>query len=143
MVKQSLHLKRAAVSLAAFAAIGASGVVSAQGLDSAESKLFQNYVTDDMLLNADKDAQNWLLYGRDYQTTRYSPLTQVNRDNVKKLTPVWNLSFGVLEGQDSQAVAVNGMIYVTTSFNKVIAVDAVTGKVAWKYERELPGDVFP
>jgi alcohol dehydrogenase (cytochrome c) len=110
MVKQSLHLKRAAVSLAAIAAFGASGVVSAQGLDSAESKLFPNYVTDDMLLNADKDAQNWLLYGRDYQTTRYSPLTQVNRENVKKLTPVWNLSFGVLEGQDSQAVAVNGKI---------------------------------
>src|SRR5258706_10467186 len=143
MVKQSLHLKRAAVSLAAIAAIGASGVVSAQGLDSAESKLFPNYVTDDMLLNADKDSENWLLYGRDYQTTRYSPLTQVNRDNVKKLTPVWNLSFGVLEGQDSQAVAVNGMVYVTTSFNKVIAVDGTTGRVAWKYERELPGDVFP
>ena len=138
MVKQSLHFKRAAVSLAAIAAFGASGVVSAQGLDSAESKLFANYVTDDMLLNADKDAQNWLLYGRDYQTTRYSPLTQVNRENVKKLTPVWNLSFGVLEGQDSQAVAVNGMVYVTTSFNKVIAVDGVSGKVAWKYERELP-----
>jgi len=58
MVKQSLHFKRAAVSLAAVAAFGASGVVSAQGLDSAESKLFPNYVTDDMLLNADKDAQN-------------------------------------------------------------------------------------
>ena len=143
MVKQSSHFKRAAVSLAAIAAFGASGVVSAQGVDVLESKLYPNYVTDDMLLNADKDAQNWLHYGRDYQTTRYSPLTQINRDNVKKLRPAWNLSFGVLEGQDSQAVAVNGMVYVTTSFNKVIAVDAVSGKTQWKYERELPGDVFP
>ena len=56
-----------------------------QGVDTLESKLYPNYVTDDMLLNADKDAQNWLHYGRDYQTTRYSPLTQVNQDNVKKL----------------------------------------------------------
>ncbi len=143
MVKQSSHFKRAAVSLAALAAFGASGVVSAVGVDVLEARLHPNYVTDDMLLNADKDAQNWLHYGKDYQTTRYSQLSQVNRDNVKKLKPVWNLTFGVLEGQDSQAVAVNGMIYVTTSFNKVIAVDAVTGKVAWKYERELPGDVFP
>ncbi|HUF20659.1 MAG TPA: PQQ-dependent dehydrogenase, methanol/ethanol family [Burkholderiales bacterium] len=145
MTKQSLHIKRAAVSIAAIAAIGASGVVSAIGVDTLEirGRHAANYVSDQMLLNADKDAQNWLHYGKDYASTRYSALTQVNRDNVKKLRPVWNLTFGVLEGQDSQAVAVNGTIYVTTSFNKVIAVDAVTGKVNWKYERELPGDVFP
>ena len=142
MVKQR-SLKMAALSLAAAAALSGSVYVSAQGLDSAESKLYPNYVTDDMLLNADKDASNWLLYGRDYQTTRYSPLREVNRDNVKKLRAVWNLSFGVLEGQDSQAVVVNGNIYVTTSFNRVISVDASTGTVLWKYERELPGDVFP
>jgi alcohol dehydrogenase (cytochrome c) len=133
MVKQSLHFKRAAVSFVALAAIGASGVASAIGVDRLESTLYPNYVTDDMLLNGDKDAQNWLHYGKDYQMTRYSPLSSVNRDNVKSLRPVWNLSFGVLEGQDSQAVAVNGMLYVTTSFNKVIAVDAATGQVAWKY----------
>src|SRR3954467_13719979 len=136
MVKQSLHFKRAAVSLAAIAAFGASGVVFAQGLDSAESKLYPNYVTDDMLLNADKDASNWLHYGRDYQTTRYSPLKQVNKENIGKLRPVWNVSFGVLEGQDSQAVVVNGTVYVTTSFNKVIAADGATGKILWKYDRE-------
>lgn len=143
MVKQSLHFKRAAVSFVALAAIGASGVVSAAGVDRLEATLYPYYVTDDMLQNGDKDAQNWLHYGKDYQTTRYSPLSSINRDNVKKLRPVWNMSFGVLEGQDSQAVAVNGMLYVTTSFNKVIAVDAATGVVVWKYERELPGDVFP
>lgn len=144
MVKQSLHFKRAAVSAVAIATFGASGVASAIGVDVLEAKgIGPNYVSDEMLLNADKDAQNWLHYGKDYQSTRYSPLTQINRGNVKNLRPVWNLSFGVLEGQDSQAVAVNGTIYVTTSFNKVIAVDAITGKVNWKYERELPGDVFP
>ena len=139
----NLSLKQAALALSAAAVAAIPGLVSAQGVDTLESKLYPRYVTDDMLLNADKDASNWLHYGRDYQTTRYSPLTAVNRDNVKNLRPVWNLSFGVLEGQDSQAVVVNGMIYVTTSFNKVIAVDAATGTVAWKYDRELPGDVFP
>ena len=53
------------------------------------------------------------------------------------------MSFGVLEGQDSQAVAVNGTVYVTTSFNRVIAANGATGEILWKYERELPGDVFP
>jgi len=142
MMKQ-LSLKKAALSLAAAAALGASAQISAQGLDSAESKLFPNYVTDDMLLNADKDSQNWLLYGKDYQSTRYSVLKQINKDNVKKLRPVWNQSFGVLEGQDSEAVVVNGTMYVTSSFNRVFSIDVATGRVNWKYERELPGDVFP
>jgi alcohol dehydrogenase (cytochrome c) len=75
--------------------------------------------------------------------TRYSGLSQINRDNVKSLKPAWNMSFGILEGQDSQAVAVNGTLYVTTSFNRVIAVNGTTGDIIWKYERELPGDVFP
>lgn len=141
MVK--LSLKNAALTVAAAAAFGASAQVFAQGVDTLESKLYPRYVTDDMLLNADKDTQNWLHYGKDYQTTRYSAASQINKSNVKNLKPVWNLSFGVLEGQDSQAVTVNGMIYVTTSFNRVIAVDAVSGKIVWKYERELPGDVFP
>jgi alcohol dehydrogenase (cytochrome c) len=142
MVKQ-LSLKQAALTVAAAAAFGTSVHVMAQGVDTLESKLYPRYVTDDMLLNADKDHSNWLHYGKDYESTRYSGLKQVNKDNVKNLKAVWNLSFGVLEGQDSQAVVVNGVIYVTTSFNKVIAADAATGKIIWKYDRELPGDVFP
>ena len=57
MVKQSMHFKRVAVSAAAVALLGASGVVSAVGVDRLESQLYPNYVTDHMLLNADKDQQ--------------------------------------------------------------------------------------
>jgi alcohol dehydrogenase (cytochrome c) len=143
MLKQSLHFKRATVSAVAVALLSASGLVSATGIDRLESVLYPNYVTDDMLRNGDVDAQNWLHYGKDYEMTRYSALSSINRDNVKSLRPAWNLSFGVLEGQDSQAVAVNGTVYVTTSFNRVIAANGATGEILWKYERELPGDVFP
>jgi alcohol dehydrogenase (cytochrome c) len=117
--------------------------VSAQGVDTLEAIIKPNYVTDANLLEAAQDPNNWLHYGRDYANTRFSPLSQVNADNVKKLVPKWNLSFGVLEGQDSQAVAYNGIVYVTSSFNKVWALDGANGKVLWKYERELPGDVYP
>jgi alcohol dehydrogenase (cytochrome c) len=137
------NFKRVAVSTAALALLGASSMASAIGVDRLETQLYPNYVTNDMLMNADVDSQNWLHYGKDYQMTRYSQLSQINRDNVKSLTPAWNLSFGILEGQDSQAVAVNGTLYVTTSFNRVIAVNGATGDIIWKYERELPGDVFP
>ena len=111
-------LKRTVVSLTAMLALGFTGLVSAQGVDRLESTLYPNYVTQDMLLNAGVDHQNWLHYGKDYETTRYSALSAVNRDNIKSLVPAWNLSFGVLEGQDSQAVAVNGTVYVTTSIQQ-------------------------
>ena len=71
----NLSLKQAALALSAAAVAAIPGLVSAQGVDTLESKLYPRYVTDDMLLNADKDASNWLHYGRDYQTTRYSPLS--------------------------------------------------------------------
>jgi alcohol dehydrogenase (cytochrome c) len=132
-----------AASMIVSLVLGLAPAVFAQGVDELGATQHQNHVTDDMLLNADKDPNNWLHYGRDYQTTRYSPLTQINADNVKKLVPKWNLSFGVLEGQNSQAVVVNGVVYVTSSFNRAWAVDGVSGRVLWKYERELPGDVYP
>jgi alcohol dehydrogenase (cytochrome c) len=124
--------------------LGLGAGARAQGLDDASAqKQTPNFVTDDMLLNADKDASNWLLYGRDYATTRYALQTEINPNTVKKLVPKWELSFGVLDGQDSQAVAVNGTVYVTSSYNRVWALDGRTGEIKWKYERELPADVFP
>ena len=102
-----------------------------------------NYVSDDMLLNADKDPGNWLHYGKDYQSTRFSQLSQITRENVKKLVPKWNLSFGVSDAQDSQTTVVNGRIYVTSSQNKVFSMDGLTGRMIWKYERSLPGDLGP
>ena len=102
-----------------------------------------NYVTDDMLVNADKDPNNWLHYGKDYQATRFSSLEQINSGNIKNLVPKWNLSFGVIGAQDSQTTVINGRIYVTSSANKVFSVDGTTGKILWKYERSLPGDLGP
>lgn len=118
-----------------------SAGVAALGVETLEGKHIPYYVTDDMLLNADKDPNNWLLYGRDYESTRYSPLSQVNSDNVGKLVPKWNLSFGVIGAQVSQVIAVNGMLYVSSSHNKVWKLDGRTGNVIWKYERQLPGDL--
>jgi alcohol dehydrogenase (cytochrome c) len=137
-------LPRLIALCAGVSCLGLAAGARAQGLDDASApKQTPNYVTDDMLLNADKDASNWLLYGRDYATTRYALPTQINQDNVKKLVPKWELSFGVLDGQDSQAVVVNGTVYVTSSYNRVWALDGRTGEIKWKYERELPADVFP
>ncbi|MBL28876.1 MAG: quinonprotein alcohol dehydrogenase [Rhodospirillaceae bacterium] len=135
-----------ATVVAGTVSLGAVSTAMAQGVDTLGGYNPQqtgNYVTDDMLLNADKDPANWLHYGRDYETTRYALQTQINPDTVKNLVPKWTLSFGTLDGQDSQAVVVNGTVYVTSSYNRVFSVDGRTGEINWKYERELPADVFP
>ena len=113
------------------------------GVEVLEGKHISFFVTDDMLLNSDKEPNNWLHYGRDYESTRYSPLTQINQENVRDLVPKWNLSFGVIGAQDSQVMAVNGRLYVTSSHNRAFALDGKTGKIIWKYERSLPGDLGP
>ncbi len=99
------------------------------------------YVTDEMLLNAEKDPHNWFFYGRDYASTRFSPLAQINTSNVKKLVPKWVFQFGVLDGQNSQAMANNGVLYVTSSWNRLFALDGRTGKVLWRYYHPLPEDI--
>lgn len=136
--------KMATWVVGAFVSFGLATSAYAQGIDILEAPKQQpNYVSDDMLLNADKDPMNWMHYGRDYESTRYALQSQINQDNVKDLKAKWYLSFGTLEGQDSQAVVVGGTIYVTTSFNRVISADGIDGTINWKYERELPADVYP
>ncbi len=133
----------AKVALVALVPFLLSTQVYSLGVDELAGKHYGYMVTDDMLLNADKDPNNWLHYNRDYEGTRYSPLTQINQDNISDLVPKWNLSFGTIGAQDSQVVAVNGRLYVTSSQNKLFALDGKTGEIIWKYERALPGNLGP
>jgi alcohol dehydrogenase (cytochrome c) len=98
-------------------------------------------VTDEMLLNAAKDANNWITYGRDYGNSRFSPLAQIDSSNAKKLVAQWSFSFGVLDGQTTTPLVNNGVMYVTASWSKVFALDAKTGEMLWRYDHALPEDV--
>lgn len=99
------------------------------------------YVKDWMLLHADKDPNNWLLYGRDYASHRYSPLKQITRENINRLVPKWAFSMGVLDGQNSQVMANNGTLYVTSAWSKLFCLDGKTGELLWKYEHPLPEEI--
>jgi alcohol dehydrogenase (cytochrome c) len=98
-------------------------------------------VTDDMLLNASKDANNWITYGRDYANSRFSPLAQIDAGNAKKLSSQWSFSFGVLDGQTTTPIVNNGVMYVTSSWSKLFALDAKSGEMLWRYDHVLPEDV--
>ena len=82
-----------------------------------------------------------LTYGMGYNNQRYSPLKQTNAQNAGKLRPVWAYSLNNPQGQESQPIVHNGVMYVTTH-NSTVALDPATGKQIWKQEIELPQDVF-
>src|SRR6266446_6807842 len=97
-------------------------------------------VTDSRLLNP--EPQNWLMYRGNYSGWGYSPLDQITPQNVKKLQPVWTLSSGVAEGHQSPPMVNDGFMFITTPQGQVIALDARTGAIRWRYKKDLPEDLL-
>jgi alcohol dehydrogenase (cytochrome c) len=98
-----------------------------------------NAQTADQLVKGATDTSNVLNYGMGYNLQRFSPLTQINRDNAKDLVPVWNYSLADDHSEESQPLVYQGVIYVTTH-NATMAVDAKTGKQIWKSKIEYPAE---
>lgn len=116
----------------------ACAIVLALGTTTAYS---QDLVSDEMLLEASKDPNNWLMASRDYAGTRYSPLSQVNTDTINRLVPKWTFSFGVLDAQNTTPLVHDGVMYATASHGRTFAIDARTGEEIWRYYDELPEGV--
>ncbi|MET0212587.1 MAG: PQQ-binding-like beta-propeller repeat protein, partial [Vicinamibacterales bacterium] len=93
-------------------------------------------VTDDMLTNP--PASDWLHWRRTYDGWGYSPLNQINTDNVSKLKPVWGLLTGEGRVHEAAAIVNSGVMFVSTPNNQVIALDAKAGNVLWRYRRPRP-----
>jgi len=80
---------------------------------------------------------NILTYGMGYQQQRYSPLKQINKQTVKRLVPVWNLSLDNNWGEQAQPIIYNGVMYVTDA-KATVAIDVATGKQIWKQTLDWP-----
>ncbi len=94
-------------------------------------------VTQDMLNRAAGDGNNFLHTNGNYEQTRYYPASQINVDNVHKLRPAWIFQTEVLESQETTPIVVNGIMYITTSFNHVYALNAKTGEQIWHYKHKI------
>ena len=112
-------------------------VISTTG--SAQSLPAYTPVTDARLRNQDNDS--WLLYRGSYDSHGYSALDQINTSNVANLRPVWSFSTGLREGHQAPPIVNNGYMYVSTPQNHVLALNAVTGDLLWRYVRYLPDDL--
>ncbi|MHB1207570.1 MAG: PQQ-dependent dehydrogenase, methanol/ethanol family [Rhodospirillaceae bacterium] len=87
--------------------------------------------------NADMEPGNWMSHGRTYKEERYSPLTQIDRANVGKVGLAW--VYETREGRvaESTPVVVDGVMYVTSAWSVVYALDARTGKELWVYDPKV------
>ena len=97
-------------------------------------------VTDERLTTPEPG--NWLMYRGTYDSKGYSELDQIKASNVSKLVPTWTFSTGMREGHQAPPIVNEGVMFITTPHNRVLALDARTGDQIWRYDRELPEDQF-
>jgi quinohemoprotein ethanol dehydrogenase len=84
------------------------------------------------------DAADWIMYGRTYDEQRFSPLNQINEQNVSNLGLVWNRELGTTRGLEATPLVVDGVIYTTGEWSVVYAFDARTGQLRWTYDPKVP-----
>jgi len=93
------------------------------------------------LLEAQGNNSNWLMYGRTYDSNRYSALSQIDKKNVSKLIPVWSFQTGVLDGFECTPLVIDGIMYITTPWNHAYAIDCLSGSQLWHYQKSLPDNL--
>jgi len=112
----------AAAAMAAATPVDGSGAVKAGNVSEAR------------VIAEASTGNNWMVNGGDFGSQHFSPLRQINYKNIAKLGLAWSLDIDSPMGMASEPLVVDGTIYVTASLDRVLAVDAVSGSVRWKYD---------
>src|SRR5712691_8847973 len=143
MYLQSVYV--AAIVLAAGMRLASAqatvGPVSNTPAPGPTPEVLQKYapVTADRLKNPEDG--NWLLFRRTYDGWGYSPLKEITPDNANRLQLVWSAATGQVEGHQAPPIVNNGAMFVATPGNQVLAIEAKTGNLLWRYKRPLPEDL--
>src|SRR4249920_2960476 len=85
---------------------------------------------------------NWFHFRRTYDGWGFSPLKEITPDNVGRLQLVWSMATGQVEGHQAPPIVNNGVMFVATPGNQMLAIEAKTGNILWRYKRPLPEDVI-
>jgi alcohol dehydrogenase (cytochrome c) len=132
------------ITVAALAPAAAQEIVFPASLDPVPGPtpdILQRYtpVTAERLKKPEDT--NWLLFRRTYDGWGYSPLRDITPANVTRLAPVWTMSTGQVEGHQAPPIVNNGVMFVATPGNQVLAIEAKTGALLWRYKRAIPEDM--
>jgi PQQ-dependent dehydrogenase (methanol/ethanol family) len=127
----------AAGALSAALMIGSTGPAPAQEVKPPMKFGDMSSVSQDMLNRAAADGSNFLHTNGDYNQQRYYPNRQINTSNVARLHPAWIFQTEVKESLETSPIVVNGVMFVTTSFSHLYALDARTGQELWHYAHKM------
>jgi quinohemoprotein ethanol dehydrogenase len=92
------------------------------------------------LIAADSEPGSWLAHGRTYDEQRFSPLDQINADSVIDLGLAWSFDLETKRGIEATSIVVDGVMYLTSAWSIVHALDARTGKPLWRFDPEVAKD---
>ena len=92
------------------------------------------------LANAAGDPNNWMTHGRTYAEERYSPLDQINESNIDQFGLAWYWEGGSTMGTEATPLVVDGVLYSTSTWNLLHAINAATGEEIWTYDPGLDRD---
>ena len=95
-------------------------------------------IDDERINNADSEPGSWLAHGRTYEEHRFSPLTSINRGNAASLGLAWYRDLGTNRALEATPIVVDGVMYFTTTWSRVYAVNAATGEDLWSYDPQVP-----
>ena len=124
------------LALALFAAVGVMCVATDQPKRDATPAA----VDAARILHADAEPGNWMTHGRTYNEQRFSPLKEITDRNVNRLGLAWYYDLDTNRGQEATPLVIDGVMYFTTAWSKVVAVNAATGKLLWTYDPKVPGE---
>ena len=99
------------------------------------------FIDDERIKNAAAEPGNWLSFGRTYEEQRHSPLTQINRESISDLGLAWYKDMGTNRAQEATPIVVDGIMFFTSSWSRVYAIDAKSGEELWMFDPEVPGEV--
>lgn len=107
-------------------------------LIAALSACGQAAVTEARIAAADREPGSWMTHGRTYSEQRFSPLDDINTENVSELGLAWSYELREPRGAEATPIVVDGVMYVTSAWSIVYALDAATGRELWVYDPEVP-----
>jgi alcohol dehydrogenase (cytochrome c) len=132
-------MTRQQITLAVACALAIAAMTPAAADETKPATLFGDMLTvsQDMHNRAASDGNNFLQTNGNYEQTRFYPNRQINRGNVAKLRPAWIFQTDIMESMETSPIVVNGVMYVSTSFDHVYALNARTGEQLWEFKPQL------
>ncbi len=124
------------LACASFGANAAEEVKNAMAAKTAMAPTMTT-VTQDLLDKAGGDASNFLQTNGNYWQTRFHPARQITASNVHGLRPAWIFQTDIIDTLETSPIVVNGVMYVTTAFDHVYALNAKTGEQIWEYKHKM------